>query len=120
MRHQIMDKLRMAGQRINDFDKAYAARAARDMGPREAHPIRHLLGGSPVFPGDASVNADSAVERVLGELALLGARGTNIGYRYGLPAAGVTLGAVGLESILSGLYEGASQVPVMPGQLPVN
>ena len=119
MRHQIMDKLRMAGQRINDFDKAYAARAARDMGSLEEYPLRHMLGGSPVFPGNAKVDADSAIERVLGELAILGTRGTNIGYRYGLPAAGVTLGAVALADGISGLYNAASQAPAYRGELPL-
>lgn len=109
----------MAGQRINDFDKAYAARAAKDMGSLEQHPLRHMLGGSPVFPGNAEVTADSAIEQLLGQAAILGIRGTNIGYRYGLPAAGLTLAAVGLEDIISGLYDKASEIPVMPGQLPV-
>ena len=118
MRKQIMDKLRMAGQRINDFDKAYAARARQDMSPVEAYPLRNMLGGSGISEiGD--LQADSAVERVLGEILMAGTKATNIGYRYGLPAAGLTLGAVGLEDIISGLYDGASQVPVMPGQLPV-
>ena len=113
-----MDKLRMAGQRVNDFDKAYAARAAQDMGSVSEHPLRHALGGSAISQ-IGEVEADSMIERVLGEALAMGGRGTNIGYRYGLPAAGLTLGAVGLEDIISGLYDGASQVPVMPGQLPV-
>ena len=118
MRRQIMDKLRMAGQRVNDFDKAYAARVAKDMGPVEQHPLRHSLGASAISE-IGEVEADSMIERILGEALVMGARGTNVGYRYGLPAAGLTLGAVGLEDIISGLYDGASQVPVMPGQLPV-
>ena len=107
-----MDKLRMAGQRVNDFDKAYAARAAQDMGVIEDHPLRHALGASAVSE-IGEVQADSMIERILGEALAMGARGTNIGYRYGLPAAGLTAGAAGLEGIISGLYDEASQVPVI-------
>ena len=102
----------MAGQRVNDFDKAYAARARQDMSPVHDYPLRNMLGGSAISDiGD--LQADSAVERVLGELLMLGTKGTNIGYRYGLPAAGLTAGAAGLEGIISGLYDEASQVPVI-------
>jgi hypothetical protein len=70
-----------------------------------------MLGGSAISDiGD--LQADSAIERVLGELAILGTKGTNVGYRYGLPAAGATLGAVGLEDLISKLYDEASQVPI--------
>ena len=102
----------MAGQRVNDFDKAYATRAAQDMGPAAEHPLRVMLGGSAI--SDIGVEqADSMIEKILGQAIVLGTKGTNLGYRYGLPAAGLTAGAVGLEDIISGLYDGASQVPVI-------
>lgn len=110
MRQQIMDKLRMAGQRVNDFDKAYAARARQNMGDVDAHPLRHMLGGSAI--SDIGIDqADSMIERILGEAIVLGTKGTNIGYRYGLPAAGVTLGAVGINDALASLF---NQGPVEP------
>ena len=113
MRKQIMDKLRMAGQRINQFDIDYAARARQDMSPVHEYPLRNMLGGSAIADiGD--LQADSAVERVLGELLMAGTKATNIGYRYGLPAAGVTLGAVGINDALAALLNQApSDQPIL-------
>jgi hypothetical protein len=127
MRKQLMDGLRKAGQRLSDFDAAYAERASRDMGSVEKHPLRHLLGASPLSQiGD--VQADTLAERILGEGLVLGTKATNIGYRYGLPAAGVTLAGKGLFDITQGLYAMAADTPVFggpedgaqPGQLPLS
>lgn len=126
-RQTLMNALRKAGDRVNEFDRAYAARAAKDMGAIESHPIRHMLGGSAISE-IGEVQADSMVERLLGETIAMGARGTNLGYRYGLPTAGVTLAGKGLFDVTQGLYAAASATPVFggpedgqqPGQLPLS
>lgn len=126
MRNTMMNALRKAGQRLNEFDVAYAKRASRDMGEVEKHPLRQMLGAAPLSEiGD--VQADSMIERLLGESLAMGTRATNVGYRYGLPAAGVTLAGKGLYDLSQGLYAAAAETPVFggpedgaqPGQLPL-
>lgn len=126
-KESVMNALRMAGQKIKAFDEAYAERAAKDMGDLGENPLRHMLGASPVF-ADSQVDADTLLERILGESIIFGARASNAGYRYGLPAAGVVLGGKGIYDITQGLYGAASATPVFggpedgqqPGQLPFN
>lgn len=122
-----MNALRKAGTRLNEFDTAYAERAARDMGVIEDHPIRHMLGGSPI--SSISAEGDSMVEKLIAQSMVAGSIGTNLGYRYGLPAAGVTLAGKGLFDLSQGLYNAAANTPVFgsnpadgsqQGQLPLN
>ena len=111
-----MDILRKAGQAIADFDAAYAERVQKDT--PGFMPLTTLLGGLPVSKVEASpaneaamyiaqskkgpasmgqVRRHQAVEQLLG----YGVMGTNVGYRYGLPAAGVTAAAAGIHGLVN-------------------
>ena len=128
-----MQQLRKAGQAIKDFDAAYAARASRDMGGEELAPTRTTLGGQPLFGQQsyttrAERNADAQQVRGrdanmlehlvgdIGERVMVGGMiGTNAGYRYGLPAAGLTLAGKGLYDLTAQFGNAADYQE--PGQL---
>ena len=46
---------------------------------------------------------DKTTDRVLAEIMRAGFVGTNLGYRYGLPAAGVTLAGKGLYDLTTNM-----------------
>ena len=92
--------IRKAGEALANFDRAYADRAYNDL-DGDNHAIRGALGGI----GIADLGIDPAVkgvkDRILTEIMRAGFAGTNLGYRYGLPAAGVTLAGKGLYDLTS-------------------
>lgn len=103
--------LRKAGNKLREFDDAYAARVRNDSGNL---PLTQLLGGAPVTYGvQASPASELAMElakdakgpaskgmvqrhQAMEYLMGAGMTATNAGYRYGLPAAGLTLAGKGL------------------------
>ena len=110
-----MEILRKAGDKLREFDAAYAQRVRKDSAWM---PLTQLLGGLPVGRvsatpanevamdiatgnvGPASMNQvrrHQAVEQLLGH----GVMATNVGYRYGLPAAGVTAAAAGIHGLVN-------------------
>ena len=112
-----MNALRMAGQKIKAFDDAYADRVARDIVSVHEYPLRHLLGASPIIE-DPQLVADTLMEKLLGYGMIAGTTATNIGYRYGLPAAGVTLAGKGLYDMTAAFGNGADYPE--EGQLPLS
>jgi len=110
----MLQRLRKAGEALAQFDERYANRAAKDMGGITEHPVRVMLGGTPL--NQMSVErADSQIENVLAHAALAGAGASNVAYRYGLPAAGVTLAGKGLYDLATE-YGGQADTPE-PNQL---
>ena len=102
--------IRFAGDKLKQFDTAYAQKVAAHMGDPSEHPVRHMLGATPISEiGD--VQADSPVEALAGQLAAGGVRATNAGYRYGLPAAGITLAGVGIHDLATG-QNGNGELPM--------
>ena len=111
-RDMAMQGLRKAGSAIRQLDEAYADRVNRDMGGEHANPLGVLLGGTPIGAGEITSRAEriqdmgrAPTDREtllmnLGEGAMIGAvNATNLGYRYGLPAAGITLAGVALQDV---------------------
>ena len=88
--------LRTAGKALLDFDEAYANRAYKDL---EGRPVAQDLGATPLR-GPYEFSKEATLAEALAERALVGTMvGTNIGYRYGLPAAGVTLAGKALYDL---------------------
>jgi len=109
-----MQQLRKAGKAIQDFDAAYATRAEKDMGGAHKSPLKVMLGGSPL----SSIGYDDAEnikEHLMGAGFTAGVGATNIGYRYGLPAAGLTLAGKGLYDLTAAFGNSADYQE--PGQL---
>jgi hypothetical protein len=121
--------LRKAGDAVGQFfvdrDREYATRVVDDSQGMLA--MTQLLGGSPIAPvnvatakelaeigartepgggpiGMGPIRRHQAVEYGLGA----GILATNLGYRYGLPAAGVTLAGKGLYDLTAGMNEQTS------------
>ena len=110
-------------KRIADFDRAYANRAAKDMGGQET--LGGYLGGTPLadfsistkaakeeFAGKPISNMDNLLSNI-GEAALIvgPAMATNVGYRYGLPAAGVTLAGKALYDLTQNYQTSGTVMP---------
>ena len=115
--------LRKAGQKIREFDDAYSRRVMEDS---KRMPLTAMLGGAPLThavettsgkqlamdfakegKGPASkgmIQRHQALETGLAA----GAMATSAGYRYGLPAAGVTLAGQGLVDMASMLGQQTS------------
>lgn len=90
-----MNKLRQLYQGLGNLDEKFADRAQRDIGFPDKFPLRSLLGAQPIkelgYDG-----AENLGQHLMGAGITAGLAATNIGYRYGLPAAGVTLAGKGL------------------------
>ena len=103
-----MQQLRKAGKALQNFDEMYAAKVAEDMGGAHKSPAQVNFGGSPLN----SIGYDGAEtikdHLIGGSYAALTA-GTNIGYRYGLPAAGLTLAGKGLYDLTAAFGNAADQ-----------
>ena len=116
--------IRKAGGALRNFDDAYAARVRDDS---SMLPATKLLGGTPLGAVEASpaselamnlamdgqgpasmgaIRRHQAVEYGLGA----GIVAANAGYRYGLPAAGMTLAGVALND-LSQQFGGPADQP---------
>ena len=109
-----MQQLRKAGKALQDFDTAYADRAEKDMGGAHKSPLKVMLGGSPL----QSIGYDEAEnikEHAMGIAFTAGVGATNVGYRYGLPAAGLTLAGKGLYDLTASFGTQADYQE--PGQL---
>ena len=99
--------LRKAGQSMMDFDRRYADRAAKDMNAY-ATPmggVRGMLGGNALADIAQGFEADTLKEKMMGYGMQAGMMATNAGYRYGLPAAGITLAGKGLYDLTMGLNQ---------------
>ena len=96
--------IRKAGEAIANFDERYANRAYEDLGGEKA-PVRAALGGTPLSKMDTDLpEGTHIINRIVSEIMRAGAAGTNLGYRYGLPAAGVTLAGKGLHDMSGNLF----------------
>ena len=120
MRKQIMGGLRMAGQKVRGFDDAYASKLAEYIGgfkPQQGGVMDNLQTAAlmssavPVtrrFDTGAVGNTMQSAQ-ILHNLVGYGVPALNAGVRYGVPAAGL----IGLQQGIAGLYDVASQTPVM-------
>ncbi len=106
------DILRRAGQSFLDFDERYADRAARDLGGFENSPLKAMFGGVPL-KGPYANDGETWGEKLIGGAAIAAPMAVNVGYRYGLPAAGVTLAGQGLYDLTTALNQ-QTESTIMP------
>ena len=114
--------LRKAGEALAGLDERYAARVRKDSARL---PLTQMMGGIPLGPVSASPAKEIAMEMAkegkgpassnaikrhqAAEYALGGALlASNAAYRYGLPAAGITLAGKGLIDTASMLGQQTS------------
>ena len=112
MRKQIMDSLRMAGQKVSAFDEAYADKVAdliRSHAPESTKGPLMMTSTAPLFNTTLDLEGAVGREALLGRALQAGTIASSAGVRYGIPAAGL----IGLQQGIAGLYDVASQTPVM-------
>ena len=109
------EQLRKAGRALQDFDAKYAERVRND---NQSRPLSQMLGGLPLGSLEASPASELAMafakegkgpaskgqiqrHQALEYATGAGVMALNAGYRYGLPAAGVTLAGAGIIDLTS-------------------
>ena len=86
------------------------------MGGEDKRPLGVVTGGSSMKEIFANpVESDTMLGKALGNATRVGVAGTNLGYRYGLPAAGVTLAGKALLDLTFGSESDQQE----QGQLPL-
>lgn len=112
MRKQIIDGLRMAGQKVSAFDEAYADRVAdliRRHAPESTKGPLMMTSTAPLFNTTLDLEGAVGREALIGRAFQAGTIASSAGVRYGIPAAGL----IGMGHGLNALYDVASQTPVM-------
>ena len=109
-----MNQLRKAGMAIKSMDDNYAnAIKDRIVDKNDPHnkgrALAALLAGAPIEKG--SIQADTLGERVLGEAMDLGVSASNLGVRYGLPAAGITAVGLGIANLGNSMRQAFAPTP---------
>ena len=95
----MLGPIRKAGKFLLDKDAQYAARAERDMGGAHKAGIGGMLGAVPLREIPQDMSQMNLKEKAAASAVTAGVAATNVGYRYGLPAAGVTLAGKGLYDL---------------------
>ena len=113
MRKQIIDGLRMAGQKVQNFDDAYASKLAEYIGsfkPENASMGQGLQVAAGLGAGVPATRKFAVEEEndILRALMGYGVPAVNAGVRYGVPAAGL----IGVAGMLNNGYQQLSQVDV--------
>ena len=113
MRKQIIDGLRKAGQKVQNFDDAYASKLAEYIGsfkPQNASMGQGLQVAAGLGAGVPATRKFAVEEEndILRALMGYGVPAVNAGVRYGVPAAGL----IGVAGMLNNGYQQLSQVDV--------
>ncbi len=114
MRKQIIDGLRKAGQKVQNFDDSYASKLAEYIGsfkPQNASMGQGLQVAAGLGAGVPATRKFAVEEEndILRALMGYGVPAVNAGVRYGVPAAGL----IGVAGMLNNGYQQLSQVDVI-------
>ena len=116
MRRQIMDGLHMAGQKVKEFDDAYAEKLVRVVQGENPGIVRGFGSMAVGMPASWTGNY---LEPVGGGKLTAGQQMVNYGapiastsLRYGIPA----VSAIGLADLIGRSYDALSEVPIFPDQ----
>ncbi len=98
---------------VADFDRRYAGKVLENLGGSGKAPIREVLTAQPFADKVERTPDRDTMSAIAEEIMVGGVKGLNLGYRYGLPAAGVTLAGKALLD-LTGAYETQTNGTLMP------
>lgn len=131
MRKQIMNRARMAGDYLRNKDEQYGQMlidliVGKDESRMSTNPIlgsiqgtAAILAGAPATRRATDVVMHSPTDprllTMLGKAAEYGVPAAAAGIRYGIPIAG----ASALANLIGNGYDELSEVPVLPGELPM-
>ncbi len=107
---RIMQMLKAGGQKLDGMDRAYVDKL--NINPHK-QPFAEITRGVPIADTYKYIDGDSQTERLAQQLISTGLGGANLAARYGLPAGAAVLGAKGLADITNGIYDEASDIPIM-------
>ena len=108
---RIMQMLKAGAQKLDGMDRAYAQAVSDKFGgggmyeTSRATPLADIMG---------SLDTDDDIKaKVLARAIEAGTLGANVASRYALPAGAAMLGAKGLADITGGIYDMASDQPII-------
>ncbi len=107
---QVLELLSRGGKRLDSMDRAYVDKLNIDP---HRNPIAAVTRGVPIADTYKYIDGESQTERLAQQLISTGLGGANLAARYGLPAGAAVLGAKGLADITNGIYDEASNIPIM-------
>ena len=118
---QLQEMLGNLGQRLRSFDDQYAQRVREAVIPSNpdgsmmsvGRGMAGLIVGSPLTRGLPDIGNDP---RMIDKMAQLAIPATSATVRYAIPAAGLTAAGMQLAQLTNGLYDYASEKPVL-GQI---
>jgi hypothetical protein len=109
--NRILEMLKAGGQKLDGMDRAYAEKLVPN--PTE-NPTAYMTRGMPISQVLKGVpDAESPAAELLERAFQAGVLGSNVASRYALPAGAAMLGAKGLADITNGIYDEASDIPLM-------
>ncbi len=118
---QLQEMLGNLGQRLRSFDDQYAQRVREAVIPSNPDGSMMSVGrgmagsvmGAPLTHGLADVSQDP---RMVNQVLKYAVPATSATVRYGIPAAGLTAAGMQLAQLTGGLYDYASEQPLL-GQM---
>ena len=110
---QILEMLKAGGKKLDNFDRAYVNKIQQDT-PKPST-FRGLTTQVPlgdVVAAKYAYGGDPRIDTYMNAMTY-GAGAANIASRYALPAGGVMLAGQGLADLTNGLYDAASEQPIL-------
>ncbi len=106
---RILEMLKAGGQKLEGMDNRYADAVYDRIGGKNANPFIEYTSTGPIM--DIARQDAGGVPAMMAQK--YGAIGANLASRYALPAGGVMLAGKGLADLTNGLYDVASDTPIL-------
>ncbi len=106
---RILEMLKAGGQKLEGMDNRYADAVYDRLGGQQANPLLGMTSSVPIM--DIVRQDAGGVPAMMAQK--YGAIGANVASRYALPAGGVMLAGKGLADLTNGLYDVASDTPIL-------
>ncbi len=107
---QVLELLSRGGKRLDNMDRAYVDKLNINS---HKQPFAEMTRGVPLGDTYKYIDAESQAGILAQQAIATGLGGANLAARYGLPAGVAVLGAKGLADITNGIYDEASNIPIM-------
>ncbi len=106
---RILEMLKAGGKKLENMDNRYADAVYDRIGGKDSNPFIAYTSTGPI--GDMVRQDMGGDPRLMA--AKYGTIGANLASRYALPAGGVMLAGKGLADLTNGLYDYASEQPIL-------
>ena len=110
---RILEMLKAGGQKLDNFDRAYVDRIKQDSpNVSKARGLTTQVPLGDVMAHEFAYGGNPQIDSYLNGM-VYGSGAANIASRYALPAGGVMLAGKGLADLTNGLYDVASDTPIL-------